>query len=50
MSKFKVSEVKSNGVGGKGYQGVLIHKDAIMHIDLLVVLQDIVLLTLTAMS
>lgn len=32
MSKFKVSEVKSNGIGGKGYQGVLIHKDAIVEV------------------
>ena len=32
MSKFKVSEVKSNGVGGNGYQAVLKHKDAIVEI------------------
>ena len=32
MSKFKVSEVKSNGIGGEGYQAVLIHKDAIVEI------------------
>ena len=32
MSKFKVSEVKSNGVGGNGYQAVLKHKDAIVEV------------------
>ncbi len=32
MSKFKVNEVKCNGVGGHGYQAVLKHKDAIQEI------------------
>jgi hypothetical protein len=31
-NQFNVNEVKSNGVGGQGYQAVLVHKDAIVEI------------------
>ena len=32
INQFNVNEVKSNGVGGQGYQAVLVHKDAIVEI------------------